>query len=92
LRGEVFKKIRQELERDPDQRVKDVAAKLGCSPASVSVMRSRMGLIGKPRPSMEVVFSNANMKFLYDQADKRGVSMPEMLNAIITDARMEGGE
>lgn len=91
MRGDVYKRIRAELERDPKQRNVDIIAKLGCCGASVSNVRARMGLPsswGLPR-SRSVMVHADNMTFLQDEAAQSDVTVEAMLNAIITDARLE---
>lgn len=87
MRGNVRDKIKAELDRDPLQRNADLARKLGVRPSYVSTVRQRHGypLMGNARFSLD----NENSEFIRKEADRHGVTPTQILNAIITDARLD---
>lgn len=95
MRGGVTRLIRAELDRDPSQRNKDIAVRLGVKAPMVSTVRQRFGYPVKYRRSFrktcsaKLQFSQENAEFLADEAERHGLSLSEILNAIITDVRCE---
>lgn len=89
--GEKSVLVRQELTKNP-KRTNDMIAKaVGCSTSFVRSTRSRMGLTKRPSGPLPKVarISQENMLWVREEAIRSRVDIHALVNAIVTDARME---
>lgn len=70
-----------------DERTNDIAARFGSSASYVSKIRSDLGR-GR-YGALPVMASRENREFVIAEAKKSGVTVGEMINAILDDARLE---
>lgn len=83
-------KIIQMLTEFPNARNVDIAKEIGVLPAYVSVVRQRNGFPTTSRATgSAITVSPANSQWVTKQALANGVTINQMVNAIITDARLE---
>lgn len=81
--------IHAALMADPLADGREIARRVGCSDAYVSVVRGRYGLRPGFITTGILMSDNENTKWLVREAQRNGVTVPQMLDAILTDARLD---
>lgn len=83
--------ILAELIKNPCRTSQEIAAAAGSTQSSVRTVASLHGIrFGKP--GAPKLLTDENRAWLLEQAAAERCSLPDMLNAIITDARCEAEE
>ncbi|GGG77686.1 hypothetical protein GCM10011415_28250 [Salipiger pallidus] len=83
--GEKKHKVLRALRSDPRQPVRTIAADLGVSASYVRAVKSRSGITaGEMSPE--------NLLWLKSQAARDNLTVPQLLNGLVTDARLEAEE
>lgn len=89
-------KVIAEIMRDPHRDGRAIATAAGCSRAHVSAVALREGLTYGRRLELEAercqvvgFLSRENFDWLWDAAQDSGVSVSDMLDGVVTDARLE---
>ena len=87
--GSISSEVQAYLLANPSSKGRDVAVKFGCNPALVSIIRSECGLGGCSQSRFNVKLSRENALFLNMQSRGSNVTREQMIDALITDARIE---
>lgn len=85
-------RILHEIGEDPLRSASEIADASNCTPTYVRAVASRAGLsIGRPGNVGPQPFglSSENLEWLKTEAQQAGVKIAQMLNAVVTDARVE---
>ncbi|KAB2539673.1 hypothetical protein AL035_17860 [Salipiger aestuarii] len=82
--------ILAEISRNPFRSAPEIAAAVNCSEMYVRSVASRRGVV-YGRHLIEVAQSG-NLVWLQREADRLGVSVPDLINLIVTDARLDAEE
>ena len=80
--------IRLILEANPEATNAMVKASVPCHVSQISQLRSEMGITGLRY--CHAMLEDMNFEFIKSESAKSGVNAAELLNAIVTDARLEG--
>lgn len=88
--GDKARAIRAAVEADPARRNVDIARDLGCLPQEISSWRRRNGMLRRTYTPSLVAFSRMNAEWLGETAAADGLSVADLVDAIVTDARLDG--
>lgn len=92
MRGELSQRVIAEISRDPNRTSVQIAEALGVRPAYVRTVARRNGIkYGVPRKARKRI-SRENVLWVHEAAQDAGCTFYEMLNAIVTDARLDAEE
>lgn len=88
-KGEKTQAVLAAVKAAPLARNVDIARELGCTPSFVSTVRQRNRCLRVKFLATTVRLSPENDAWLFAEAERHGVSVSDLVNGIVTDARVE---
>ncbi|TNE43412.1 MAG: hypothetical protein EP341_11360 [Sphingomonadales bacterium] len=90
-RGDIAKRIIAEIERDPFRTASEIGEAADATISYVATVSKRHGLrYGRPRKNItSAQLSDENKLWVTAQAKSLSITPGELINAVITDARIE---
>lgn len=89
-------RVLAEIDRDPTQIAREIAATVGCSKAYVSQTAQRndrqFGRVYSKGLPTNTRLSEANLRWVAGQCRKHRISFEDFINACVTDARLDDTE